>query len=131
MKGTVTAQSGKTVKLRQKPSTDCPIYWDIPIGTELLVVDQREKWSKCICGGLTGWMKNEFIQTEEDEDMIIAPEPDVREDFGDDEPAANPGVILSEAKDLPDTDEALTLLAEVYGILKDLCERILSVVGRG
>jgi hypothetical protein len=25
------------------------------------IVDQRENWSKCICGGLTGWMKNEFI----------------------------------------------------------------------
>ena len=45
------------------------------------------------------------------------PPPVPREDFGDD--------------DEPDSDEALTLLAEAYGILKDLCERILDVVGRG
>ena len=68
MKGTVTAKSGSTVKLRQKPSTDCPIYWDIPVGTEMEIVDQRDNWSKCICGGLTGWMKSEFIQAESEED---------------------------------------------------------------
>ena len=61
MKGTVTAMSGSTVKLRQKPGTDCTIYWNIPVGTEMEIVDQRENWSKCICSGLTGWMKNEFI----------------------------------------------------------------------
>ena len=80
MKGTVTAKSGSTVKLRQKPGTDCPIYWDIPVGTEVEIVDQRENWSKCICGGLTGWMKNEFIRTGGEEDLPIAPEPSVSED---------------------------------------------------
>ena len=61
MKGTVTAKSGSTVKLRQKPGTDCTIYWNIPVGTEVEIVDQRDNWSKCICSGLTGWMKNDFI----------------------------------------------------------------------
>jgi len=123
MKGTVTAKSGSTVKLRQKPSTDCPIYWDIPVGTELQVVDQQENWSKCISGGLTGWMKNEFIRLNDDgtEDQPIASEPSIREDpdqFGDSEPD-------------PELEQALTLLADIYQTLQDLCERILSVVGRG
>ena len=135
MKGTVTAQSGKTVKLRKEASTNCPIYWDIPVGTELEIVDQRENWSKCITGGLTGWMKNEFIQTEEDDDMIIAPEPDVREDFDDDdEPGQGDGSARSAnagPQNRPLCSDASALLAEVYGILKDLCERILGTIGKG
>ena len=121
MKGTVTAMSGSTVKLRQKPGTDCPVYRDIPVGTELEIVDQRENWSKCICSGLTGWMKNEFIRTGGEEDLPVAPEPSVSED---------PGQFVDPASD-PELEQALTLLADVYQTLQRLCERILSVVGRG
>ena len=121
MKGAVTAKSGSTVKLRQKPSTDCPIYWNIPVGTEVEIVDQRENWSKCICSGLTGWMKNEFIRTGGEEDLPVAPEPSVSEDPGRfDDPVSD-----------PEPEQALTLLADVYQELQDLCERILSAVGRG
>ena len=121
MKGTVTAMSGSTVKLRQKPSTDCPIYWDIPVGTEMEIVDQRENWSKCICSGLTGWMKNEFIRTGGEEDLPIAPEPSVSEDPSQ----------FEDAQPDPELEQALTLLADVYQALQGICERILSVVGRG
>ena len=153
MKGTVTAPSGKTVKLRQKPSTDCPTYWDIPIGTELLVVDQREKWSKCICGGLTGWMMNEFVEIGRLSDRLPNPlrdesllSGDISEDGGlsdhgglSDRPPyplrsdGTPYPLRSDDTPDPlrDSGEELNLLAEVYGILKDLCERILSVIGRG
>ena len=120
MKGTVTAKSGSTVKLRQKPSTDCPIYWDIPAGTEMEIVDQRENWSKCICGGLTGWMKNEFIRTD-GEDLPIAPEPSVSKDPGRfDDPVSD-----------PEPEKALTLLADVYQTRQGLCERIVGTIGRG
>ena len=121
MKGTVTAMSGSTVKLRQKPGTDCTIYWNIPVGTEVEIVDQRENWSKCICSGLTGWMKNEFIRTGGEEELSAAPEPAVNED---------PGRFEDPVSD-PELEQALTLLADVYQELQDLCERILSAVGRG
>ena len=121
MKGTVTAMSGSTVKLRQKPSTDCPIYWNIPVGTEMEIVDQRENWSKCICSGLTGWMKNEFIRTGGEEDLPVAPEPSVSED---------PGRFEDPVSD-PEPEQALTLLAGVYQTLQDLCERIIGTIGRG
>ena len=115
LKGTVTAKSGSTVKLRQKPGTDCTIYWNIPVGTEMEIVDQRENWSKCICSGLTGWMKNEFIRTGGEEGLPVVPEPSVSED-----PVSD-----------PEQEQALTLLADVYQTLQGLCERILSIVGRG
>ena len=115
MKGTVTAMSGSTVKLRQKPGTDCTIYWYIPVGTEVEIVDQRENWSKCICSGLTGWMKNEFIRTGGEEELSAAPEPAVNED-----PVSD-----------PEREQALTLLADVYQTLQGLCERIVGTIGRG
>ena len=121
MKGTVTAKSGSTVKLRQKPSTDCTIYWNIPVGTELEIVDQRENWSKCICSGLTGWMKNEFIRTGGEEDLLIAQEPSVIEDPGQ----------FDDRQPNPELDQALTLLADVYQTLQGLCERIVGAIGRG
>ena len=121
VKGTVIAKSGSTVKLRQKPGTDCTIYWNIPVGTEMEIVDQRENWSKCICSGLTGWMKNEFIRTGGEEELSAAPEPAVSEDPSQ----------FEDAQPDPELEQALTLLADVYQELQDLCERILSAVGRG
>ncbi len=121
LKGTVTAKSGSTVKLRQKPSTDCTIYWNIPVGTEMEIVDQRENWSKCVCGGLTGWMKKEFIRTDGEGDIPIGPEPAVSED-----PSS-----FEDAQTDPELEQALTLLTDVYQALQGICERILSVVGRG
>ena len=41
-----------------------------------------------------------------------------------------PNPLQSETEET-EKDEALTLLADVYQELQDLCERILSVVGRG
>jgi len=131
MKGTVTAKSGSTVKLRQKPSTDCPIYWNIPVGTEMEIVDQRENWSKCICGGLTGWMKNDFIgglsARERTRTAAGVPAHAPRATSPD---PLRPNPLQSETEET-EKDEALTLLADVYQELQDLCERILSAVGRG
>ena len=99
----------------------CTIYWNIPVGTEVEIVDQRENWSKCICSGLTGWMKNEFIRTGGEEDLPGAPEPSVSEDPSQ----------FEDAQPDPELEQALKLLADVYQALQGICERILSVVGRG
>ena len=53
--------------------------------------------------------------------LPIAPEPAVSED---------PGSFVDPQPD-PEPEQALTLLADVYQTLQGLCERILSVVGRG
>ena len=59
-------------KLRQKPSSSCGVYWDIPVGTEMEILEHGDEWSKCKAAGRTGWMKNEYIQ-------VIDEDPD---DFG-------------------------------------------------
>jgi len=120
VQGIVVAESGDTVKLRQKPSTSCPYYWDIDVGSEITVVEKGPTWCKCIAGGLTGWMMTEFIQFEDDDEP--APDPDIDEDFGDDD--INP-------------DETVTIrlnaaqAAAAYPVLQAIMEQIVEQIGRG
>lgn len=62
---TVWAESGKTVKMRQKPSTLCRIYWDVPIGAEVVLVEPGEKWSGIIWAGRSGYMMSKYLITGE------------------------------------------------------------------
>lgn len=118
MQGKVVAESGSTVKLRQKPSTGCPVYWDIPIGSSVEIIEHGATWSKIITGGLTGWMMTQFIQADGDEPVA----PDPGEDYGDDSVInrENVTITLSAA-------QAATILP----VLDAICEQIVMVVGRG
>ena len=62
---TVWADSGKTVKMRQKPSTLCRIYWEVPIGAEVVLVEPGETWSGIIWAGRSGYMMTKFLRTGE------------------------------------------------------------------
>ena len=127
LQGKVKAADGTTVKLRQKPSTSCNLYWEIPIGTEVLVTDYGPEWSKIIAGGLTGYMMTKFIEIQgeivpgEDE-----PEPSDPTDIEDD-PDMNP--------DRPDETVTLKLSADdaaaAYQFLKSILKQIEQQVGRG
>lgn len=103
MQGTVIAENGGTVKLRQKPSTSCPYYEDIPVGTKVTILERGDSWSRLTTGGLTGWMKNEFIRVEDD-----APAPD---------PAGD--------------GQAEELLIKIYNQLKQITDEIAKALGRG
>lgn len=113
----VVAESGGTVKLRQKPSTDCSMYWDIPVGTEVEVVDKRDDWSKVITGGLTGWMMSQFLQFE---DPIV---PDPGQD-DDDDPDDDTGETITITLSYADC-------ANAYPLLRALCDMIEAKIGRG
>lgn len=63
MKAVVVADSGKTVKMRSKPSTLCRLYWDVPIGSEVILMNQGEKWSEIIWQGRTGYMMTQYLNT--------------------------------------------------------------------
>ena len=117
--GVVYAEDGGTVKLRQKPSTNCNFYYDIKVGTELTICERGTDWSKCSTpSGLSGWMKNEFIRFDDDS------EGDDGFSYGDDDPVADdPGA--------PDPDAAAQLLAEIYDDLRGICEKIEKAIGRG
>ena len=117
MRGTVIAEYGGTVKLRQKPSTSCGMYWDIPVGTELEILKREDEWSKCKANGRTGWMKNEYIQLIDGAD----PDPDPAEDFepGDLDDGDQVTVTLQLSR-----QEATLLLAAVDSLSWQLVQKL-------
>jgi uncharacterized membrane protein len=120
----VVAQSGNTVKLRQKPSTSCNMYWDIPVGTEVMVTDYGPEWPKVVAGGLTGYMMTEFLEIECE---VVPGEEPVEPDPIDGDPDTEPD----------DPDQMVTLKVSVeaaaaaYQFLKQITEQIEKQVGRG
>ncbi len=60
----VYAESGSTVKMRQKPSSLCRMYWDVPIGSRVIVMDPGDKWSEIIWAGRTGYMMTKYLRTQ-------------------------------------------------------------------
>ena len=109
MTGVVVAENGGTVKLRQKPTTSCPYYEDIPVGTQVTILERGSAWSRLTTGGLTGWMKNEFIQV--DDDAPVIPDPDAGDDI--------------------DVNQLLNMLAKIQRQLSDISEEIVALIGRG
>ena len=100
----IHADNGGPVKLRQSSDPKKKKYsiWDeYPSGTKAEVLQSGEEWSR-------------FLIVD-DSDLTAEPE------LTEDEPEETE----------PVTDESRTLLSEVYRILRDLCEKIESVVGEG
>ena len=62
----VTAPSGRTVKMRAKPSKTCRVYWDVPIGSEVIVDEPGTTWSKITWNAREGYMMTEFLQAEDE-----------------------------------------------------------------
>ena len=60
----VTAPSGKTVKMRAKPSTSCKLYWDVPIGSEVIVDEPGTTWSQITWDDREGYMMTQFLRIE-------------------------------------------------------------------
>ena len=61
----VWAASGKYVKMRQKPSTLCVMWENVPIGTKVIVQESGEEWSKICYGRHSGWyMMSKFLKEE-------------------------------------------------------------------
>ena len=65
-KATVWAEKGTTVKMRAKPSTLCRLYWDVPVGTTVILVDPGGTWSEIIWAGRSGWMMSKYLATKQD-----------------------------------------------------------------
>ena len=59
---TVTAQKGTTVKMRAKPSTLCRLYWEVPVGAQVVLTERGDTWSGIIYAGQSGYMMTKFLR---------------------------------------------------------------------
>ena len=59
---TVVAEKGSTVKMRAKPSTLCRLYWEVPVGAQVVLMEKGETWSEIIYAGQSGYMMTMFLR---------------------------------------------------------------------
>ena len=59
---TVVADKGSTVKMRAKPSTLCRLYWEVPVGAKVVLVEPEDTWSGIIYAGQSGYMMTKFLR---------------------------------------------------------------------
>jgi len=117
MNAIIQAENGGAVKLRQSSDpkrSGYSIWEEIPSGTKAEVIQSGENWSRIRVGNRTGWMMSRFL---------VADDGDVQA-----EPKLSEMDILEPE---PVDDEAQVLLSEIYQVLRDLCEKIESIVGVG
>lgn len=65
---TVYAENGKPVKMRAKPSTSCRLYWEVPVGSQVMVLEPGKQWCHIQWAGQAGYMKTEFLIMEDGDD---------------------------------------------------------------
>ena len=58
---TVIAESGSTVKMRAKPSASCRLYWDVPVGSQVIVNQMGTPWTGITWAGQEGYMMTKFL----------------------------------------------------------------------
>lgn len=58
---TVVADSGSTVKMRSKTSTSDGLYWEVPVGASVQMVEISNGWAKVRYSEKTGYMMAKFL----------------------------------------------------------------------
>jgi len=73
-KAVVYADNGQPVKMRAKPSSNCKLYWKVPCGTILDVLDWGDTWSnvrgQTEDGYQTGYMMRKFLKPVDQPDPV-------------------------------------------------------------
>ena len=58
---TVHSENSGSVKMRAKPSTSCNLYWDVPDGAQVDLLDWGDQWSRIEWSGQEGYMMSKFL----------------------------------------------------------------------
>ena len=72
----VIADSGRTVRMRKSPSTNASVLYEIPLGTNVEVMDLLDGWSQIIYNGQVGYMMSKFLKPEGTENTVEPEIPD-------------------------------------------------------
>ena len=60
-KATVHSDNGYPVKMRAEKTTNCNLYWKVPSGAIVDLLEMGEDWCRIRYDDHVGWMKSEFI----------------------------------------------------------------------
>ena len=73
-KATVIADSGSTVKMREKPSASCKVYWHVPVGAQVELQRWEGDWAHISYNGFDGYMMRKFLRPEGEEETPEYPQ---------------------------------------------------------
>ena len=74
-KATVTARSGRTVRMRSRPDADAPTMTRVPLGQTVQVLESAAGWAKVEWNGQRGYMMVEFLKkTENSGESAVSPD---------------------------------------------------------
>lgn len=62
----VFSENGKPVKMRAKPSSLCRTWWEVPNGSEVILMEPGETWSGIIWAGRSGYMMTKYLKAGDD-----------------------------------------------------------------
>jgi hypothetical protein len=128
MKVIIQAENGGAVKLRQgkdPKKKEYAVWEEYPSGTKAEVLKHGETWSRIRVGNRTGWMMTEFLVTDDSgipAEQALPESGELRVESGE--------LFQSEEFRVESGDEE-GMLGEVYRVLRDLCEKIETVIGEG
>ena len=73
-KATVIADSGSTVKMRERPSIACKNYWNIPVGAQVELLNWEGDWAHISYNGFDGYMMRQFLHPDAEEEATEYPQ---------------------------------------------------------
>ena len=103
-------KSGKTVNMREKPSTGSGIVKQIPVGSEVELYEDLGQWCRIGYNGLTGYMMSDYLE------------------YGQQDETGGADLTPEEMDQI---DKCLTGIQQAVKAIDEWAEQIGSIVGRG
>lgn len=105
-----TGKSGRTVNMREKPSTSSPIEKQIPVGSEVDLYEDQGQWCRIGYQGQTGYMMSDYLE------------------YGQQDETGGADLTPEEMTQI---DVCLTSIQQAVKSIDKWAEQIGSIIGRG
>ena len=70
MRAVVHSDDGNAVKLRNSPSRSEKLWWNVPDGTPVMVMERGNLWSRIQTGERVGYMLTSFLKMEKEKAVL-------------------------------------------------------------
>lgn len=103
-------KSGRTVNMREKPSTSSPIEKQVPVGSEVDLYEDQGQWCRIGYNGQTGYMMSDYLE------------------YGQQDETGGADLTPEEMNQI---DVCLTSIQQAVKSIDKWAEQIGSIIGRG
>jgi len=115
---TVESTNGLPVKLRDRPSTSCPLYREIPSGAAGVLLEEGEHWCRIETtdrngASCTGWMMSDFVVRSSEDSKSEDPRKPESQSEPKDERTLKPEAVRSLLSALAEIERQLDTIKEV------------------